>query len=274
MRKYLVVAVVIVILIALILWKERYTKPKRIIVDKTGSEMVLIPAGEFTMGDNTAAHATGLPMYEERPEHIVYLDAFYMDRYEVTNEQYRRFMEATNREKQPKYWGDERYNKPSYPVVGVDWLDARDYCQWAGTRLPTEAEWEKAARGTVNTRKFPWGDEMPDAGGIYRANYAVKEDGYKYTAPVGSFPEGASPYGLLDMAGNVEEWVADYYDKRYYTTGPIVNPKGPAKATMHRGLRGGAFISNPRYMRTSFRAYDFQDHTTDKIGFRCAKSVD
>jgi formylglycine-generating enzyme required for sulfatase activity len=220
---------------------------KEITNPKDRSVMIEVPAGEFIMGSNT-------DQGDEAPRHKVSLDTFYIGKYEVTVQQYLLFCVATGRTmpEQPE-WN----NKNELPVVGVKWEDAKAYCDWAGLRLPTEAEWEKAARGT-DGRKYPWGDEEWNAGGIYRMNFGSslkggrpliedgggwKEDGYEHTAPVGSFPEGASPYGALDMAGNVLEWCNDWFDGKYYASSPHSNPRGPASGKYHI-LRGSAWSRN------------------------------
>ena len=174
-------------------------------------EMVLVPAGEFAMGSEE-----GNP--DALPVHTVYLDSYYLDRYEVTNAQYQGFVTATRRT-QSRFTDDSNFNDPRQPVAGVTWSDAGDYCEWAGLRLPTEAEWEKAARG-VDGLTYPWGNGSPDG---THANFAdvnsefawrdsSADDGYSFTAPVGSYPAGASPYGVHDLAGNLWEWLADWYD--------------------------------------------------------------
>ncbi|MFO7675684.1 MAG: SUMF1/EgtB/PvdO family nonheme iron enzyme [bacterium] len=203
---------------------------------KDSSVMVKIPAGTFTMGSTE--------FDDEKPVRQVYLDAYYIDKHEVTNRQYRRFCDATGRSypQDPDFLGKPDYLRscPDYPVVNVSWDDAKAYCDWAGKRLPTEAEWEKAARGT-DAREYPWGSSAP--GSSRNGNFADEsakrrysdwtiitgyDDGYVNTAPVGAFPAGASPYGLLDMAGNVWEWCDDWYDKDYYGRGANNNPQGPA----------------------------------------------
>ncbi|HGJ63783.1 TPA: hypothetical protein ENS27_00170 [bacterium] len=244
-----------------------------------GMPMVLIPAGEFEMGtdsfeipqltnwakgyDQTAQTSW---FQDETPQHRVYLDAYYIDVYEVTNEMYAKFMQATGH-KPPKYWNDEKYNDPKQPVVGVTWADAKAYCDWAGKRLPTEAEWEKAARGGLINKKFPWGDE---ASHDY-ANYAgtVGNDVWAGPAPVGKFsPNG---YGLYDIAGNVFEWCADWYDKNYYENSPKSNPKGPTTGKTHV-VRGGGFGYTANFLRVADRFGSYFANTAyPYVGFRCAK---
>ncbi len=226
--------------------------------NKVPEGMVFIPAGEFTMSSNDSA---------DGPAHIVFLDAYYIDRYEVTNAEYGDFMKATGH-KAPKHSSDSKYNQADHPVVGVSWHDAVAYAKWKGKRLPTEAEWEKAARGT-DRRKYAWGDEW-DAG---KCNAEGTNDGYEHTAPVGCYSDGESPYGCYDMAGNVWEWCADWYGREYFETGNRRNPKGPAKGRS-RALRGGSWRSDGKGvlcvsvkgMAPSFRH--------DSFGFRCAKDAD
>lgn len=226
---------------------------------KTNMEMVLIPAGSFLMGID------GNDL-DQRPQHEVYLDAYWMDLTEVTNTQYLACVDAGG----CKPPGEAQYYREqalgSHPVAYVTWQDARDFCQWAGKRLPTEAEWEKAARGE-DGRKYPWGNETPT--GIL-ANFDECNDG---TTKVGRFLNGASPYGVLDMAGNVWEWVADWYDARYYQTSPAQNPTGPASGTK-RVLRGGSWNSDELYMRASNRHWYYPDLSNLLNGFRCATSPD
>ena len=239
------------------------------------ASMVLVPAGEFLMGSDA-----GDP--DERPQRCVYLDAFEIDRYEVTNIQYRRFLLATGRNP-PQRW-PERYvaflpgrdpdwhgtdfpaDEATYPVAAVNWEDASAYCAWAGKRLPTEAEWEKAARG-MDGRTYPWGDSW-DPG---RAN--VGATGVGYTQPVGSYPVGASPHGVLDMAGNVWEWVADLYDRQYYAYAPNRNPMWPESGTGERILRGGAWDSPPDHVRASYRNATHFFGPNHRAGFRCARNA-
>jgi sulfatase modifying factor 1 len=237
--------------------------------------MVYVPAGAFIMGSDTGD-------VDQGPQRSVYLDAFEIDRYEVTNAQYRRFLQATGGEA-PERW-PERFEhlvpgrdpdwhgtlyppgEALYPVAGVNWQDAADYCAWVGKRLPTEAEWEKAARGS-DGRLYPWGD----AWDARRAN--TREAAVGYTQPVGTIPAGASPYGALDMAGNVWEWVADWYDKAYYGDAPERNPQGPPPGTGERILRGGAWDSRPHQARTPYRNATHCFSPNFRAGFRCARSL-
>jgi len=231
--------------------------------------MVLIPAGEFQMGSNDGGSY-------EKPVHTVYLDAFYMDKYEVTVGQYKKFIQATGH-RAPNWSRVSKYSPTdSHPIVYVSWNDAQAYAKWVGKRLPTEAEWEKADRGGLVGKKYPWGDEAPNAGGKYRANYnpgSYTEDGYEYCAPVGSFPPNG--YGLYDMAGNVSEWCADWYDKNYYSFSPRKNPRGPASG-QYRVIRGGSWVEND----SDLRAADRPNYLTvpsliiSLIGFRSCVSQD
>lgn len=230
--------------------------------------MVFVPAGEFIMGSDN-----GPP--NERPAHKVYVDAFYIDKYEVTNAQYKAFCDVTKRKYPPDPgWGEEYTNyltsKPDYPVVNVTWLDAEAYAKWAKKRLPTEAEWEKAARG-IDGRVYPWGNVWNGFflnHGIEAAPFSDKTDGYQLTAPVGTYSVGSSPYGAMDMAGNVAEWVAGRYDLAYYGRSPVRNPKGPEDGSM-RVIRGGAWYRGGKWM--TYRAWDDPRATAYFIGFRCAK---
>jgi iron(II)-dependent oxidoreductase len=236
--------------------------------------MVYVPAGEFTMGSSDKHIEMYLHMFiyrhpsrfaNEWPQHTVYLDAFYIDKYEVTNAQYGEFMAATGHPP-PPYWNNELYNQPEQPVMSVTWEDAKSYADWVGKRLPTEAEWEKAARGT-DRRFWPWGSTW-DAAKL-NGNDVGTVDGYVYTSPVGSFPQGMSPYGVHDMAGNVWEWCADWYDEDYYSYSPTKNPKGPASGDNHV-LRGGDWSMNNEFTRCASRVG--LSPGSMPTGFRCAKS--
>ena len=239
--------------------------------------MVLIPAGPFTMGSGDP-RAT-----DEGPVHEVHLSAYYIDRYEVTNVQFTVFVEATGYlttaeqegqiEKEdgiswrhPEGPGSDISTQLDHPVVYVSWYDAQTYCGWSGKRLPTEAEWEKSARGT-DGRIWPWGN-------IFETGYANiwgREDGYEKTAPVGTFPSGVSPYGALDMAGNVWERCTDWYGQDYYTGGANKNPQGPEKG-QYKILRGGSWINSESVLRTTKRYKILPADRSPYVGFRCARS--
>ena len=201
---------------------------------------------------------------DEKMVHTVYLDKYYIGKYEVTVGQYKKFCEATGKTmpEQPEWnTGD------NYPVVKVTWYDAKAYCDWAGLRLPTEAEWEKAARGT-DGRTYPWGN-IWDAS---KCNIDGTGDAYEHTAPVGSYPAGASPYGVFDMAGNVWEWCNDWSVYGYYGDSPTKNPTGPASGDF-RVSRGGSWFFPGNYSRVSCRNGKRPGDTgdNDDQGFRVAK---
>ncbi|MDP6599640.1 MAG: SUMF1/EgtB/PvdO family nonheme iron enzyme, partial [Candidatus Poribacteria bacterium] len=246
---------------------------EKITWEKDGSEMVMIPGGTFEMGDSKNGPEDF--MKPSQPVHTVTLDAFYMDKCEVTNTQYREFMEATGH-RQPAYWNDPLINQPNQPVVGVGWVDAAAYANWVGKRLPTEAEWEYAARGGLAGKRYVWGDGNIDG---KQCNFADKnapndftwadrtvDDGYQYTALVGSY--SANGYGLHDMAGNVWEWCADWYDENYYGNSPAKNPMGPDTG-FNRVLRGGSWIHNIVPLRVAIRDHDAPNNASAYIGFRC-----
>ena len=270
--------------------------------------MVLIPAGEFLMGSSEGEGA-----YDEHPQHRVYLDVYYIDKYEVTNAQFKKFVETTgyvtdaerkgygevwnpkesgslrrfffrgvnwrrpnawrtisdNPKPYPKAWENYQLSdKMDCPVVQVSWNDAQVYAAWAGKRMQTEAEWEKAARGT-DGRKWPWGNEFDlDIDGVaIHAN--IGSDG---PLPVGCFPSGSSPYGAYNLAENVQEWVADWYASDYYACSSQNNPKGPETGKF-RVVRGGSWKELKSYQVLSTnRAYQVPDYSSNFVGFRCAWS--
>ena len=249
-------------------------------------DMVLIPAGQFIMGTNSKEANT-----DQKPAHTVYLDAFYIDKHEVTNAQYEKFILAGGYKKR-EFWTEEGWNfiqkfqfdadewhqietplqygensvstEPDHPVIGVSWYEANAYAAWAGKRLPTEAEWEKAARGT-DGRIYPWGNET-DFSKLSYFPHVVK------VQTVGSFGNGASPYGVLDMAGSVWEWCADWYNESCYPQGSRKNPTGPDDGE-YRVLRGGGWDSIRLQLRTSYRYYDKENRRAYNIGFRCVQDT-
>jgi len=220
-------------------------------------DMVFIPAGFFTMGREGGSK-------EEGPSHRIYLDAFYIDRYEISNEEYRKFVEATMH-KAPPYWKNPEYNAPKLPVVGVVWADADAFCRWANKRLPTEAEWEKAARG-ADGLLYPWGNAFE----AKKANIAGDADDFPGLAPVDALPDGKSPYGVFNVIGNAAEWTADYFDPAYYRSMPAKNPRGPT-AGERRVIRGGSFKTSMNLATTTYRHAFAADSVKEFIGFRCAK---
>lgn len=224
---------------------------------RDGAPAVLISAGSFVMGDDG-----------EAPRREVFVDGFLLDKYEVTVGRYAAFLKATGNVKLPEDWETvDIQNGGELPVVGVDWQDAEAYCRWAGKRLPTEAEWEKAARGS-DGRKYPWGEDAPSA---QRARFGrpyqnlVYKDG---VARVGSHAQGASPWGVHDLSGNVSEWVFDWFSEGF-ARGDLRDPKGPDKGT-DKVLRGGGWYDPPERLMTTKRFHANPSHRSDDIGFRCA----
>ena len=280
--------------------------PANTLRTEDGADMVLVPAGEFWMGSDQAevdrfvdgCKKAGLAEDtckgwggRETPRHRVMLDALYIDKFEVTNALFERFVRATSHrttaEREGKGWAYQQkdgkwqwlqvdgaeWRKPNgpgsssdstHPVVQVSWHDADAYCKWAGKRLPTEAEWEKAARGN-DGRRYPWGEEWDDSKA--NGNMSVKT-----TSAVGRYSGGTSPYGAHDMAGNVAEWVADWFDAQYYERSPERNPQGPDSG-QSRVLRGGSWGNNPIILRSAFRSYNSPVNRLDNFGFRCARGL-
>jgi formylglycine-generating enzyme required for sulfatase activity len=225
-----------------------------------GAVYIPIPAGEFLMGspDNMGSG-------DEHPQHTVYLDVFWIMQTEVTNAQYAKCVAAgACSAPDNTHWQDAAY--ADHPVTNVDWNQANAYAQWAGGRLPTEAEWEKAARGT-DGRTYPWGNEAPAA---LLANCCVFVNETE-TTPVGNYPAGASPYGALDMAGNVWEWTADWYDSSYYSQSPAQNPTGPSSGD-YRVLRGRAYWDDADVVRVATRNPKNPDLRSGFFGFRVVSS--
>jgi iron(II)-dependent oxidoreductase len=219
-----------------------------LIVDSVASlpldTMILIPAGEYLIGDDE-----GLP--DQKPAHKVKLDAFFIDAYEVTNSQYAKFLEDSGH-RLPLFWLDTTLNRPYMPVTGVSWDDAVAYCQWAGKRLPTEAEWETAARGGLTEQEYPWEGSIKKEKANYRDDPDKKPSGLK---EVGQYPPNG--YGLYDMSGNVWEWTADLYSKN----------------SSARVLRGGSWNYTAEFQKCAYRNRALPDLRTNYIGFRCVKSA-
>jgi formylglycine-generating enzyme required for sulfatase activity len=226
-------------------------------------EMVTIPAGPFVRGTTNGG-------FDEQPQRTIALETFSIDRYEVTNHQYQQFVLATGHRKAGP---PSRYAKsiskmrgPNQPAVYVSWDDANEYCLWKGKRLPTEAEWEKAMRGT-DARLWPWGNQEKPNG----ANWARVQDGHEVSARVGSFSTDKSPYGVMDGAGNVMEWVADWYQEAYYKEAPDKDPPSPEFGTF-RVMRGGGYTTTGGDIRITSRSKMVPDFRDETIGFRCAIS--
>jgi formylglycine-generating enzyme required for sulfatase activity len=227
---------------------------------KPEAEMVLIPSGEFNMGRNS-----GTPS-DWQPEHKVRVSSFYMDKYEVTNQKYYDFCIAT-KSALPQFWGFKEYKSgldfPDYPVVGVSFFDAEKYASWSGKRLPTEAEWEFAARGGLINKNYPDGDQTDST----KVNYGRK---YKGILAVGYFkPNG---YGLYDITGNVWEWTSDFYGDDYYAASPVENPKGPERGRF-KVIRGGSWHSGAMCVQTFYRNGLSPGWVDFAVGFRCVKDI-
>lgn len=252
-----------------------------LIAEKDGMTLVFVPAGEFEMGSENGDD-------DESPVHTVFLDEFWIDQTEVTNAMFALFMEDTNYTTVAEgvgksyiyqnadwelVWGAD-WQHPGgpetdldeldlHPVLHMSWLDASAYCAWTNRRLPTAAEWEKAARG-VDGRRYPWGQQI-------NSDYLNYDSNLSETMPVGSYPSSASPYDALDMAGNVWEWVADWYVSDYYQNSPLENPLGP-ESGQFRELRGGSWGNSAYNTRASDRNFNAPGFTFIVNGFRCAAS--
>ena len=227
-------------------------------------DMVLIPSVEFTMGNFE---------HGDEMKHQVALDAYLIDRYETSNALYQEFMKATGHPA-PAYWDNPKLNKPNQPVVGVSWIEASTFCKWKGKRLPTEAEWEWAAKGPEGGKPYPWGDAID----LKKANYGGTVG---RTMPVDSYSEGVSGFGVYNMAGNVFEWISDWYEPDYYKDSPKLSPQGPEQGYNFfnqgqvRVLRGGSWIAPASSLRTSHRFWNRPENNSYGVGlgFRCAKSA-
>ena len=227
-------------------------------------DMTLIPRGEFTMGSHEHA---------DEAAHQVVLDPYYIDKYEVSNARYKEFISAAGHPA-PAYWDDPRLSKPNQPVVGVSWNDAAAFCKWESKRLPTEAEWERAAKGPEGDNHYPWGHKLDST----KANYGQNVG---RTMPVDSYPDGVNGFGVYNMAGNVFEWVSDWYDPKYYKQSVALNPQGPEKGYnfANQGpvkvLRGGSWLAPETSLHTSHRFWNQPENNSYGVGlgFRCAKSA-
>lgn len=264
-------------------WTEAGKKlaAERVANWKTKAEMVMVPAGEFLMGSDKKTDR--LAYRSEIPQHRVYLDAFEIGKYEVTALEYLKFVLATNRSPQLDWrydGGNFQESMAHHPIMHVTWYDADAYCKWAGQRLPTEAEWEKAARGS-DGRLFPWGQEYA---GPTRANFGrtglsgpVRDRPerlllYPPIISVDKYENALSPYGLYQTIGNVAEWVADWYNPDYYKTAPDRNPQGPEAGTQ-KAFRGGGWMDSTTTMRVAMRNGTDPNTKINWLGFRCARSV-
>lgn len=238
--------------------------------------MVFVPAGEFLMG---AEEEDSQAKKNERPARKVYLDAYYIYKYEVTYGQFKKFLADTGYKPKGNW---DRFDRPEFldrPVMNVTYLDAEAYCKWAGVSLPAEAQWEKAARGT-DGRKYPWGNQwdpnkcnnsaMNDPSLLAKTAHILDKRG---TLPTGSVAGDESPYGVMDMAGNINEWCADWYKSGYYKNSPPKNPKGPEKGK-ERSTRGGSWSLPPDRCRASARWSGSVESELDDYGFRCVKNID
>ena len=254
----------------------------------TPENMVLINAGGFTRGidknQNKISKAQFSTFEDETPAKMIYLPSYYIDKFEVSNDEYTKFILATDHPA-PAYWDHHKLNEPNQPVTGVNWFDANTYCLWANKRLPTEAEWEKAARGPAGLI-YPWGNNLDST----KANFAKGKSGEKHiTDSVDSHPEGKSYYGAYNMAGNVFEWVHDWYDPNYYkTSGDIRNPQGPSLGIIstkkilnkyeplsdkRRVIRGGSWFAPAASITTTHRFWNNPINNSYGVGlgFRCAR---
>ncbi len=232
--------------------------------------MVLVPGGAYEMGDlkslsevnvldllNPDRHALG----PENPAHKVFIDAFFIDIYEVSNESFAEYIKAKNR-KAPAFWNNSDFNQPNQPVVGIPWKEAQAFCKWKNKRLPTEAEWEKAAKGQ-QPNDYPWGNSDPTPDKLNFDNHVGK------TMPVDSYEAGKSGLGVYNLSGNVAEWVFDWHGPEYYLFSPEKNPQGPASG-QYKVIRGGNWRNKKDDVKITFRNGTTPKLKSKTVGFRCA----
>ena len=252
--------------------EAKVNKGKEILVNPAdGAEMILIPAGEFTMG---ASDSDKKAQEQEKPAHKVYLDAYYIYKYEVTNNQFRKFALETGYKAEGNWEKWVTSGTGDYPAIMVSWNDAAAYCKWAGVKLPTEAQWEKAARGN-DDRIYPWGNNWdPSLCGNKKTPLKLIEGKARYLfektgiLPVGFFAGGVSPYGVMDMSGNVREWCSDWFKEDYYSNSPVKNPLGPDEGE-DKVLKGGSFFGEISSCRITAREDNEASSNDTDYGFRC-----
>jgi len=256
LRKIVPIAAAVALAAAAAAWYFASRDASTMRIGKDGAPAVLVPAGNFTMGDD-----------EISPIRKLFVDAFYMDQFETTTARYEKYLKSTGSDKVPDFW-EERTGKgvDEMPVIGVSWNEANAYCRWAGKRLPTETEWEKAARGT-DARLYPWGASAPT---VEHANYLNGAPGPYEGAlsPVGAHPAGRSPYGVDDLSGNASEWVADWFSESF-TADDVYNPRGPSVGDK-KTIRGGGRYDPVTRLGATGRWFASPDTRADDIGFRCA----
>lgn len=284
-RLYLTIIVVLLCIYSNLAIAELNTSAKKTL---TTIEWITIPAGEFVMGStreevetaykNAKLRSSLLEKYTfeaEVPRHKVFLSEYQISRYEITNAQYRSFVEATNRpaprgQQGEEIWKDEDFNADTHPVVGVTWFDAQAFAEWIGCSLPTEAQWERAARGTEG-RTYPWGNASPKV--RHHANFARR---YNHPTPIGHFSNGTSPEGIYDLAGNVWEWCLDEYDHSYYQQNKRRVKQNPLNMRFRdvlrvRVIRGGAWDVGSTFLRSALRSLFYPLDSTHSIGFRVVR---
>jgi sulfatase modifying factor 1 len=243
-------------------WNELEQIRKDLLPEANKRRMTLVDGGPYTMGGRDEESPNN-----ERPSHTVYVNAFLINPFPVTNQDYREFVKVTGH-RTPIHWqrGTFPAGLGNHPVTNVTWQDAHAYAEWSGARLPTEAEWEKAARGT-DERPYPWGDRFVDGERCNSSNVVGS------TTPVDEFPDGRSAYGLWDMAGNVFEWCHDYFDEEYYKSSPASNPRGP-EGGQERVVRGGSYAETRAMLRCTHRIGAAENYNRDNTGFRIAMSAE